>query len=257
MCLMLFAYRVHPEYPLVVAANRDEFHRRPSAPAQWWNAPDILAGRDLEAGGSWMGVNRRGRFAAVTNFRDPPAQRPGLRSRGALIVETLQDARPGEAVLQDLQSQGQLYNGFNLVFGGIDGVFSYASRDGAARALTPGLYGLSNHLLETPWPKVVRGKAKLEQYLDSGAAPALAPLLELLADRASVPDEELPQTGVSLDWERRLAPMFIVSPDYGTRASTALIMHRDGRVWFAERSFGADGEAVGIGEFRFTVPPAE
>lgn len=253
MCLMLFGYRLHPEYPLVVAANRDEFHHRPAAPAQWWDEPDILAGRDLEAGGSWMGVNRRGRFAAVTNFRDPATQRPGLRSRGVLIVETLQDARPGESILQDLQAHGQLYNGFNLIFGGIDGVFSYASHDGSARALTPGLYGLSNHLLETSWPKVVRGKAKLQQYLESTAAPALAPLLELLSDRSVVPDEELPQTGVSLDWERRLAPMFIVSPDYGTRASTALIMHRDGRIWFAERSFGPDGAPTGTREFAFSA----
>lgn len=253
MCLLLFAYRQHPDYPLIVAANRDEFHRRPTAPADWWEGGRLLAGRDLEAGGSWMGVSRDGRFAAVTNYRDPASHQPGLRSRGGIVVEALRSDQEDAAVLAGVQSDGRHYNGFNLIYLGRHGLYSYANRDGGVRTLSPGLYGLSNHLLETPWPKVIRGKAGLRAYLDSGQAPAPEPLFELLTDRASAADSELPSTGVSLDWERRLSPIFIAGPDYGTRASTLLLLGRDGEARFAERSFGPDGAKGETREFRFQL----
>ena len=250
MCLLLFAYRLHPDYPLVVAANRDEFHRRPTEPARWWADKSVLAGRDLEAGGTWMGVNRRGRFAVVTNYRDPASNHRELRSRGRVVLEALEHPGPAAALLGVLEREGPLYNGFNLVFGDSDGLFVYSNR-GQAAPLQPGLYGLSNHLLETPWPKVTRGKAALARYLQGPEIPVIAPLFGLLADRHVAADAELPNTGIGLDWERRLAPMFIVSPDYGTRASTVLIADRNGQIHYAERSFTPSGDIDGEREFRF------
>lgn len=256
MCLLLFAYRVHPDYPLVVAANRDEFHRRPAAAACWWPAGDILAGRDLQAGGTWFGVNRRGRFAAVTNFRSPGSRPPDVRSRGEIVVETLRTPLDGPSWLRVLATQGQCYDGFSLVFGGADGVFSYSNRSGRSDRLTPGIYGLSNHLLETPWPKVRRGKAKLRAYLRADQPLQPEPLLALLDDRESATDTELPDSGVGLDRERLLSPMFIVSPDYGTRASTALIVDQRREISFMERGFDATGRPVSEQQFRFRAAAA-
>lgn len=250
MCLLLFGHDIHPRYPLIVAANRDEFHRRPSAPAHWWQDRPILAGRDLEAGGTWMGVSRAGRFAVVTNYREPASQQPGLRSRGEAVVEALcHPGRPAE-FLEFLRREGDRYNGFNLVFGEPGEVYVYSNR-GQAERLPPGLYGLSNHLLETPWPKVVRGKQGLQRYLEGDEVGQPGPLLELLADRQVDADATLPETGVGAEWERLLAPMFIVSPDYGTRASTALLASADGELHFVERGIGPDGKSIGERAFRF------
>lgn len=250
MCLLLFAHGVHPDYPLVVLANRDEFHRRPTAAAQWWAEGDILAGRDLEAGGTWMGVSLAGRFAAVTNYRDPASHQPGLRSRGAVVVEALR-APDARGFLDRLRAEGGAYNGFNLVLGEPGAVWSFGNRGGGAIELRPGLYGLSNHLMETPWPKVVRGKRLLQSYLESVRFPDLEPAFELLGDRTPAPEAELPETGVGLEWERRLAPMFIVSPSYGTRASTILLISASGQATFAERSFGPDGRPTDTRVFPF------
>ena len=201
-----------------------------------------------------MGVSRTGRFAVVTNYREPNGRQADMRSRGLLVAEILADRRPGEEILRDLAVDGDRYNGFNLVFGDAGGVFSYANRgDAGGRALPPGLYGLSNHLLETPWPKVVRGKAKLARYLDQGLAPALDPLLDLLHDTTTADDDQLPATGMGLEWERLLSPMFIASDVYGTRASTAVVMSRGGRVWFAERGYGVGGQPLETRRFQFDI----
>lgn len=253
MCLLLFAYRADAEFPLVVAANRDEYHRRPAAPASWWHDAPILAGRDLEAGGTWFGVNREGQFAAVTNFRDPSSRVAGTRSRGELVVDTLLTKQAGLSWLDALWARRELYNGFNLVFGGRDGVFSFSNRSQEPRELEPGIYGLSNHLLETPWPKVVRGKEKLAACLSAHQSLSTNTLLDLLYDRSAPLDEHLPRTGVSLEWERLLSPMFIVSADYGTRASTAVIVDRYGQVQFAERAFDAAGSVVSQRDLKFQI----
>lgn len=255
MCLLLFAYQSHPEYPLVVAANRDEFHRRPAAPAAWWAEQGILAGRDLEAGGSWFGVNKQGRFAAVTNYREPNQRLAGARSRGELVVQALSHQQPGLEWLHRLASEGQSYNGFNLVFGDNATMFSYSNRSQQPGQLQPGIYGLSNHLLETPWPKVLRGKAGLEEYLQSPQLGEPEPLLKLLGDRTPAQDDELPATGVGPEWERLLSSMFIVSPDYGTRASTTVLIHVSGRVEFMERSFDNRGAQVAEKRFQFMAEP--
>ncbi len=249
MCLLLFAQGVDPDYPLVVAANRDEYHHRPTEPAHWW-PEGILAGRDLQAGGTWLGVTRQGRFAALTNFRDPANNDPQRASRGGLVVQALLDNSPPTEQLARLAREGDRYNGFNLLFGGPGGLYSFSNREAEGKSLQPGLYGLSNHLLETPWPKVLRGKRLLQECLNRGA-PTPAALFELLADDHVPDDRDLPQTGVAPEWERVLAPMFINSPTYGTRSSAVVIVRADGEWLFAERSYTPEGIPNGEREFRF------
>lgn len=251
MCLILIAYRYHPRYPLLVAANRDEFHDRPTAPLGFWeDIPQIVAGRDLKEGGAWMGIDRTGRFAAITNYRDPSRVLPDAPSRGHLVSDFLRSAEPARVYLDRLASKASAYNGFNLVLGDAGGLFYYSNRGGELRALAPGLYGLSNHLLDTPWPKLERGRRALRQLLDRQPDPTLDELLELLTDRALAPDSDLPHTGVPLEWERWLSPIFIAAPGYGTRSSTALRINAGGQAWLVEITW-ADG---GRREFQLDGP---
>lgn len=244
MCLILVAWRVHPDYPLVLAANRDEFYRRPAAPAQWWPEPQaILAGRDLEAGGTWLGVTHQGAFAALTNFRDPARQLSSAPSRGQLVPQILDSASPPTARLERLQAEGPRYNGFNLLWAEGGQLTVYESVPGRTQRLGAGIYGLSNHLLDTPWPKVLQAKSRLAAVLS--ALPDEQALLAMLRDDAPAPDEQLPRTGVSLAWERLLSSAFICAPDYGTRCSTLLTMARAGEVRFREQSWDAHGQPAG------------
>jgi uncharacterized protein with NRDE domain len=227
MCLIVVAWRARPDLPLVVAANRDEWRRRPAEPARWWESPAILAGRDLEAGGTWMGITREGRFAAVTNFRDPSDKRPTARSRGALVTEFLSSDATPTAFAQSLIPHVRDYNGFNLILGDGESLAYFGSREGEAREIAPGVHGLSNHLLDEPWPKVTRGREAMEAALaDADPAPRL---FKLLSDTAGAPDEILPRTGVGIEWERRLASPLITGEDYGTRASTVVTVSNGGR----------------------------
>lgn len=240
MCLIVVAWRCRADLPLLVAANRDEWRDRPAEPARWWaDPPEILAGRDLQAGGTWMGVTRGGRFAAVTNFRDPSDRRSTARSRGGLVTDFLLSSRSPPAFLAEVAGRAGEYNGFNLIVGDGEALWYFGSREGAARAIEPGVHGLSNHVLDEPWPKVVRGRRAMERAL---AAPDPVPdLFALLGDREAVPDPDLPDTGVGLEWERRLSSALITGPDYGTRASTVLAVAADGAVRLEERSRGPDG----------------
>ena len=250
MCLILLAWQTHPDYPLVVAANRDEFFVRPSAPAAFWTeAPDILAGRDLQAGGTWLGVTRGRRFAALTNFRDGGKQGSDAPSRGALVADFLAGECDPEAYLEVLSKRGADYNGFNLFVGDDRRLGYYSNREPGPRWLAPGIYGLSNHLLDTPWPKLSATKAAFADAL--AQLPESTPFLQLLADREIVADAQLPETGVPLEWERILSAVFVTSPDYGTRASTLLTMERTGRVTLLERSFGRDATPLGEVTERF------
>jgi len=234
MCLILVAWQLHARFPLVVAANRDEFYARPSAPAgPWPDHPEVLGGLDLEAGGTWLGVGPKGRFAAVTNVREPGVPK-GVRSRGELPRRFLVGEAPPAAYAQGLD--GSLYSGFNLLAADDEALWYRSNRDGAARPLGPGLYGLSNHLLDTPWPKLVTAKARMAGALE--ALPAFTELFALLADRELVPDASLPASGVSLEWERLLSAIFVQSPTYGTRASTVLTVDRQGTPVLEERLFG-------------------
>ena len=238
MCLILLALDVHPDYSLIVAANRDEFYDRPTARAAFWtDAPGVLAGRDLKAGGTWLGVDRRGRFAAVTNYRQGQREGDAPRSRGHLVSDYLTGPMDGRAHMAGVERDAALYNGFNLIAGDVGALFYFSNREGGARELGPGVYGLSNHLLDSPWPKVTAGKSGLTALLTGGGK--LTPsLFRLLSDRSQATDDLLPRTGVSPEWERLLSSAFIASEGYGTRSSTVVLVGRDGVVRFEEHSFG-------------------
>ncbi|MER2516269.1 NRDE family protein [Candidatus Accumulibacter phosphatis] len=239
MCLILIAWQAHPDYPLVVAANRDEFFARPSAAAAFWpEAPQVLAGRDLEAGGTWLGISREQRFAALTNYREGRQAASNARSRGALVADFLSGAASPSAYLAQVAARATDYNGFNLFVADGQHLAYYANRgDNPPRFLSPGIYGLSNHLLDTPWPKLATGKASFAEAL--AKLPAQAKFFDLLADQEIVADSHLPETGVALAWERILSAVFVRSEDYGTRASTLLVRHRHGLTTLVERSFVA------------------
>lgn len=245
MCLIVLAWRVRPDLPLVVAANRDEWRDRPARPAAWWpDHPGLLAGRDLQAGGTWMGVTRGGRFAAVTNFRDPADRRSTARSRGGIVTEFLLGTQSPEEFLATLAPRAHGYNGFNLIAGDGETLWYFGSREALARPIEPGIHGLSNHLLDEPWPKVVRGRNVMREALREGDPGAR--LFEMLSDCRPASDEALPDTGVGIAWERRLACALITGADYGTRASTVLTASEAGVMRFEERTLDAEGKVVGV-----------
>jgi uncharacterized protein with NRDE domain len=253
MCLILFAWEMHDTYPLILAANRDEFYARPAAPAAFWaDAPDLLAGRDLKAGGTWFGITRSGRLAAITNYRDPALLKQEAPSRGHLVSDYLRSRESPEEYLQRLAPRASLYNGFSLLIGNGAELIFFSNRGEASR-LTPGIHGMSNHLLDTPWPKVNRGKQTLEQLIARDHDPSPEALLDLLASRSRPPDDRLPDTGVGLEWERVLSPLFIESPTYGTRCSTALLIDREGMVTFVERVFSGGSAPRVTSRFDFRI----
>ena len=254
MCLILIAHRAHPVYRLVVAANRDEWFRRPTAAAAFWpDAPGVFAGRDLEQSGTWLGVTRSGRFAAITNFRDPGSHRPQAPSRGRLVSDFLRSDREPADYLEQLLPDAEAYNGFSLLIGDGAKLWYLSNRESEIRELAPGIYGLSNHLLDAPWPKVRLGKAGLTAQLE-GSVNAET-LLALLDDTRAAPDGELPRTGVSVEWERKLSSLRIIADGYGTRSSTALLIGADGQVAFVERSFSERGDEIGLVTERFAMQP--
>jgi uncharacterized protein with NRDE domain len=247
MCLIVFAWRPGHPQPLVLAANRDEFHARPSLPlAQWVDAPQVHAGRDLQAGGTWLGLGSGGRFAALTNIREL-RQPQGARSRGELTANFLCGDQPPREYLHAVAAGSGQYSGFNLLSGDHQGLFYLNSQENIVRELPEGVYGLSNASLDSPWPKLLRARQALQACLDL-AQPAQ--LLELLRDPTPAEDRQLPETGIGLAGERLLSSVFISSPGYGTRASTALICHADGSREIVERSFAPDGSAQGEVQLR-------
>lgn len=253
MCLIALAWRAHPAYRLIVAANRDEYFGRPSAPADFWDDHrGVLAGRDLEAGGTWLGITLGGRFAALTNYRNPADRRTGVPSRGALVSAFLAGkAGPSEYVKQ-VQKAATSYNGFSLLVGDADSLWFLSNRGGGPLRVEPGVHGLSNHLLNTPWPKVQRARAKFAKQLERPFDAAAA--FDLLSDTERAPSAELPSTGVSIEMEERLSAIRILAAGgYGTRCSTALCFAHDGRVEFHERSFREDGGTSGTVSYRVTL----
>ena len=254
MCLIFLAWRVHADYPLVVAANRDEFFARPTAVADFWpEAPLVLAGRDLEAGGTWMGVTRNRRFAALTNYRDPAQMRGGAPSRGALVSGFLADSTSPAVYLERVATASRECNGYNLLVGDGEELWWSSNVGGKPRKLTPGIYGLSNHLLDTPWPKVGAGKTALTRALDG--LPDEQGLVDILRNDSVHPDEQLPKTGVPLEWERLLSAAFVKSPGYGTRSSTVLIMHRTGTMVFDEQTWLPGVVRAARKRYRFRSTP--
>ena len=256
MCLILIAHRAVPGHVLVLAANRDEFFARPTRPADFWtDAPHVLAGRDLEKGGTWLGVTRDRRWAAVTNYRDGTRPETGSRSRGELVARYLLEGSSAAAYAAAVVSAGAEYHGFNLLVGDAEGVYCVSNRGSRPQALEPGIYGLSNHLLDTPWPKVERGKREMQALFGGNPEDPTEPLLALLADRRPAAENALPETGVSRDWEKLLSSAFIRAPGYGTRASSVLLIEHGGEARLRERSFGASAELLEDRRFRFSIAP--
>ncbi|MDR0996347.1 MAG: NRDE family protein [Zoogloeaceae bacterium] len=251
MCLIVFAWQTHPDFPLVLAANRDEFHARPSAPlGRWPTLPQVLGGRDLQAGGSWLGVADDGRFAALTNYRDgrqPPPRQP--QSRGLLLRDYFNNVQQPVEYIEKIEPS--VYAGFNLLLGDAGQLVYVTNAPSGLRVqpLLPGIYGVSNATLDTLWPKLVRAKTALTRALPglhaTDPASGFAACFDFLADRALTPDADLPDTGVPLDWERQLSAIFISGPEYGTRASTVLTRNRAGECRIHEKRFGPDGVFLG------------
>ncbi|KQB55096.1 hypothetical protein AQS70_19610 [Pseudomonas endophytica] len=242
MCLIVFAWRPGHAQPLVVAANRDEFYARPSKPlAQWPEAPQVVAGRDVQAGGTWLGVGADGRFAALTNIREPH-QAPARHSRGELVAGFLSSNTSIGDYFADVGRRISDYAGFNLLLGDREQLWHFNAKELAPQPLSAGIYGLSNAGLDTPWPKLLKAKAALSEVLHD---PQPQALLALLKDPHTAPLSELPDTGVGQATESLLSSVFIASRTYGTRASTALIVNANGSRVMVEHSFGPLGGHLG------------
>lgn len=239
MCLALVALDVHPRLSLVIAANRDEFHARAASSAHWW-ADGTLAGVDLAAGGTWFGVTRQGRWALVTNYREGVPRDPNAPSRGGLVTRALADHAVPLVAAASIAADGARYHGYNLLVGRVATAAYASNRASGALALGSGIHGLSNHLLDTPWPKLVRAKMRLAKCLTRDPVD-IESLFELLADRTQAEPAALPSTGIAPEWERLLSSAFIVDREYGTRCSTVLTLARDGGAHFVERSFDPQG----------------
>lgn len=255
MCLVVFAWKVHPDYRLILAANRDEFYQRPSQPLQWWpDKPDLLAGRDLQAGGTWLAIGRNGRFATVTNYREHQRKKPGLLSRGELVTDFVDGSSRAEHFAGSVE--GQRYAGFSLLAADGDDLCYSSNRGDKPESLAPGVYGLSNASLDTPWTKVIRSRDGLQSLIRSGNVNETS-LVRLLGDRtaATVPDIEPGE--LPFDLARALTAPFIVSKEYGTRCTTTLMLSQSGEVSLSERRFDDKGERSGESRFRFSAIEAQ
>ncbi len=253
MCLIFISVKDHPRYKLIVAANRDEFHRRNTAPADFWpDAPHVLAGRDLEANGTWLGISKTGRISLLTNYRDPKNIDPAAPSRGHLVSDFLEQTLTGEQYLQNVEGNGKMYNGYNLLAGTMDDLWYQSNYARGVQRLPAGFHGLSNHLLNTPWPKVERGKALLRPMLKQPVI-TQTELFEFLYDEHRAPDNLLPKTGIGLERERALSSMFIKSPDYGSRCSTVILIDKQNHVQFSERVYDLTTFAHTTRDFEFDI----
>lgn len=251
MCLINFQFDGHPKYKLILAANRDEFYLRPTETARFWkDHPTLLAGRDLMQMGTWLGVTTSGRIAALTNFRDPSVPDADKISRGAIVRNFLSSDIAPREFLENLVPED--YAGFNLLAGDANQLFYYNNIDAKAEEVEPGIHGLSNHFLDTPWPKVVKGTMYLERYLSDNQEIRIEDLFAFLQDADQADEGELPDTGVGAQWERVLSPMFIHTPEYGTRSSTVLLVGHDGHITFAERVY-EKGEVKEENVFEFQI----
>jgi uncharacterized protein with NRDE domain len=236
-----------------MAANRDEFYERPSSPADFWeDAPQILGGRDLREGGTWLGITREGKFAAITNYRDPAAFKINAQSRGKLVRDFLCGDQSVDKYVENISQQSDKYNGYNLILGDNDKLYVFSNR-GKKQKLGAGIYGLSNHLLDTSWPKVRKAKKELKKALNEKGVALEDALFAILSSRHVAPNDKLPATGVGREWERLLSPIFIKSPNYGTRSSTILLLGKNKRVKFVEKVFDEKSELWLTSRFSFII----
>lgn len=253
MCLIFISLKNHPKYKLIVAANRDEFYHRKTAAADYWkDHPQILGGRDLEASGTWLAMTKSGKICMVTNFRDPKNINPKAPSRGKLVTDFLLNNISGENYLARLEPQAKKYNGFSLIAGSVDALYYLSNYKEGVINLNSGLFGLSNHLLETPWPKVEKGKLEIQKLLKTPSIKA-EELFHILQDDSIPIDEQLPDTGVGISLERALSSAFIKSPDYGTRSSTVIMVDYSNQVVFCERVFDPATAQFSNRNFQFNI----
>lgn len=252
MCLIIFAYQQHPEYPLIMIANRDEFYARPTKDMDYWkDHNDILAGIDLEQKGTWLGVNKAGKFTAVTNYREGGNKETNLKSRGHLTRHFLTQEISAEAYLEELQTSGSQFGGFNLLLGDRSGLYYSSNKGAESRQLQPGLYGLSNAYLDTRWPKVLQAKQHLQELLKSDIS--IDALASVLSSAQPAEDKDLPHTGISHEWEKQLSSCFINVEGYGTRATTVLLQNKEGVIQLVEFRFDQSGNR-GQQHFTLTTP---
>ena len=243
MCLILVDYRTHPKYKLVVAANRDEYYDRPTAPAGWWPKDHVvMAGKDLKSDGTWLGITRSGKWAAVTNFREMEKPREDAVSRGHLVKDYLVSDKGAPIYMKDLRGRADDFNGFSLILGDSERLWYFSNRENELRVLPAGVYGLGNELLDSAWPNVKRGKAKFTQLVDHNLNLPIDGLFQLLGDTEEAADDELPDTGMDKDVERALSPIFVKTPEYGTRSSTVMLMDNAGTIYFEERTVDPEGQ---------------
>lgn len=255
MCLLVIAWDVHPRFRLILAGNRDEYHARATDAAGWWpDAPGVLGGRDLEAGGTWLAVTRRGGVGVVTNYREIADSGPAERSRGELVADFVRGSMPPQAFGRAREQLATQYAGYSLIVGDRQSLHYFSNRGPAASPLEPGIHGLSNERLNTPWPKLERTRRRFADLLARGG-PEPAVLFELLADREPAAAHELPDTGLDPTLERLVSAPFVISPDYGTRSSHVVLTGRDGHTRFLERRFDPAGATLGTGEFEFAEEP--
>ena len=253
MCLIFLSLNNHPTYKLIIAANRDEFYERKTAAAEFWeDHPEVLGGRDLEAKGTWMGMTRKGKISLLTNYRDPKNINPSGPSRGRLVSDYLETDMSANDYLKKIEVDGSQYNGFNLLAGTVNDLWYFSNYTKGIFMMERGLHGLSNHLLDTPWPKVLWGKEKIQTILQK---PVIHPemLFDFLYDDQRAPDDKLPDTGIGMERERTLSSMFIKSPNYGSRCSTAVLVDQQNNVQFAERVYDLTTFEFSTKTFEFRI----
>ena len=254
MCILFVAVNQHKDYPLIIAANRDEFFQRPTAESHFWpDSPNVLAGKDLEAGGTWMGINTQGHLASLTNIRAPQTINPNAISRGQLVSDYLHQYPSVEQYHQQLAADKQQYNGYNLLFGRWDNLSVYNNHTNKLQQLSAGFYGLSNAELNSPWPKINKGVKQLEQVCASNQQIDHEVLFNILLDKSQANDEQLPKTGVPIAWERQLSSIFIRAEHYGTRSSTLLTVNHDEQVTWLERTYNNQGKVSSKQNFQFSI----
>ena len=253
MCLIVFANNFHKDYKLIFAANRDEFYNRPTEAAHLWNNyPELLAGQDLQAGGTWMGITKSGRFAAITNYRDMKNIKENAPSRGNLTLDFLTSDISPEKYFAEIKNEFKNYNGFNLIFGDADDLFYISNIQSQLKKIEPGIHGLSNAFLDTKWPKVDKSKQRLEKSISDNQISEEG-LMKILDDKSFAEDENLPETGVGIELERVLSSVFIKTEKYGTRCSTVLLIDQQDNVQFIERTYLPAKDKFIRNEFKFDI----
>lgn len=238
MCLISIAYQYHPKYKLILLANRDEFYQRPTREAHWWDENEsVFGGKDLQAGGSWLAVSKNGKIGAITNFRNPSRIIKNKISRGQILSNYILSDISEKKYINELSDTGENFEGYNLLLGNQENLYHFSNINQKLTSITPGVYALSNHLLNTPWPKVEKAKKVMHKLIETGNVIDVEAAFKLFSDKQRAPDDQLPNTGIGLSYERHLSSIFIDIPQYGTRATTLLMIDNENKVYFEEREF--------------------